>query len=72
MAKLQTLDFDKAGTLNFDLDPENPVIGPTYHWKTLSEMSNLRIDNLSTPASINCIPALSTSKEYFMNALDGD
>jgi hypothetical protein len=70
MAKLQTLEFDRAGTLDFSHDAENPIIGPTYHWKTVSEMANLSLNDLSTPASINCIPAYSTSKEYFTNALN--
>ncbi|KAF1914203.1 kinase-like domain-containing protein, partial [Ampelomyces quisqualis] len=70
MAKLQTLEFDAAGTLNFDHDAENPVVGPTYHWKTFSEMQQLTIDDLSTPASINCIPAFHSSYEYFLTALD--
>jgi hypothetical protein len=70
MAKLQTLEFDKAGTLNFGHDPENPVVGPTYHWKTMSELCKLSINDLSTSASIKCVPAYSTSKEYFSDALN--
>jgi hypothetical protein len=70
MAKLQTLEFDSAGTLNFDRDPEVPIIGPTYHWKVVSEMTELTIDDMGTSASINCIPPFSSCQDYFVDALD--
>jgi hypothetical protein len=70
MAKLQTLEFDSAGTLNFDQDPEVPIIGPTYHWKVVSEMTKLTIDDMGTSASINCIPPYSSSQDYYVDALD--
>ncbi|KAF2820314.1 hypothetical protein CC86DRAFT_428985 [Ophiobolus disseminans] len=70
MAKLQNLEFDRAGTLNFDDDPESPTIGPTYHWKTVSELTQLDIDELSTPASINCVRPFKTGYAYFATALD--
>jgi hypothetical protein len=70
MAELRALEFDRAGTLNFDEDPEDPIIGPTYHWKTVSDLVKLTTDDMATPASINCIPSYATSFEYFQAALD--
>ncbi|EAT78369.2 hypothetical protein SNOG_14132 [Parastagonospora nodorum SN15] len=70
MAKLQTLTFDAAGTLDFDDDEEKPTIGPTYHWKTVSEMAELSEDDMGTPASITRVPAFPSSTEYFSSALE--
>jgi len=70
MAKLQTLTFDAAGTLDFDSDPENPTIGPTYHWKTVGEMANLSQEDMGTPASTTRIPPFPSSTEYFSTALE--
>jgi hypothetical protein len=70
MAKLSALEFNFIGTLNFDDDAETPKAGPTYHWKTIGEMANLGIADLSTPASITCIPAFFSSKAYFTTQLD--
>lgn len=72
MAKLQTLEFDCAGTLNFDDDAETPTIGPTFHWKDTDEMVRLSIQDLSTPKSIERIPVHQTSKSYFMDPLNKD
>jgi hypothetical protein len=70
MAKLQTLEFDRVGTLNFDGNPKAPAVGPTYHWKDASELMELTIAELGTPASMNCISPLRTSGAYFMKPLD--
>ncbi|KAH7086458.1 hypothetical protein FB567DRAFT_406039, partial [Paraphoma chrysanthemicola] len=62
MAKLQTLEFDRAGTLNFDDTLDVPSIGPTYHWRTVSDLKTLK--------KINRVPSFATSREYFQTALD--
>lgn len=70
MAKLQTLTFNAAGTLDLDSDPEKPTVRATYHWKTVSEMAELREEDMGTPVSITRIPPFSSSAEYFSSALE--
>jgi hypothetical protein len=70
MAKLQKLELDGALTLKFDDATETPTIGLTYHWRTVSEMASLTIDDSGTSASMSCIPAYRSSRDYFMTALN--
>lgn len=70
MSKLQVLEFNHAGTLNFDQDPENPTVRPTYHWHTTSRMMQLTVQDLSTPASIICIPQMAKCSTYFRGPLN--
>ncbi|KAF2033130.1 hypothetical protein EK21DRAFT_109269 [Setomelanomma holmii] len=70
MAKLEELEFDRVGTLNLDGDPENPTVGPTYHWKPVSDLVKLTDEDMSTPACIKCVPPFSSASAYFQTALD--
>lgn len=70
MSKLQTLEFECAGTLDFDDNADVPKVGPTYHWKPMEEMEKLSAQDLSTSKSIECIPIHPTSGCYFMIALN--
>jgi hypothetical protein len=71
MARLQTLSFEKGGMLNFlDNDPNTPEIGPYYSWKSDHKLLELKQEDLSTPACLDCIQPYSTSKEYFMTSLE--
>jgi hypothetical protein len=70
MSRLQTLSFDQGGMLNFDNDPDESEIGPYYSWKLVEKLLKLKKQGLLTPACIDCLQPYSTSKDYFMSALE--
>jgi hypothetical protein len=71
MARLQTLSFDRGGMLNFlDSDPRTPEIGPYYSWKSVHKLLELKQQDLSSPACLDCIHPYSKSREYFMAPLE--
>ena len=70
MSRLQTLSFDQGGILNFDNDPDEPEIGSYYSWKLVEKLLKLKKQDLLTPACMDCLQPYSTSKDYFMSALE--